>query len=163
MASSEKKAKPKKDPVKEYGRVVDAADLEAVTLVSMQFDARPDYYSHKKDVSLGYSIDVSDQKYDTKNGKAFAFIDCGVEGVLGDEVTLSFAGRYIVAYGLSEKCDKEAVETFLRRVAVFACYPYFRAIVANIDWAAATGIPPMPVHKERKAPKTDDVELLEAE
>ncbi|HCJ70987.1 hypothetical protein [Agrobacterium pusense] len=151
MASSEGKKKPKKDMVKEYGKVVDAADLDAVHLINMAFDVRPQYFSEKESVGFGYNIDVGTHQYDVDTGVALAFIDCAVTaGIDEDDPLLTFEGHYIVSYKLSEKCDPEAVETFLKRVAVFACYPYFRAMVANLDWAASTSIPPLPVHKEQK-------------
>ena len=160
MAATEKKNKAKKDPVKEYGRVVDAAELEAVNLIHMEFDVRPRYFTERDETQLSYTIDVDSQKYDEESGNAVAFISCAVGAHVEDEALLSFEGQYVVAYKVSEKCDHTAVETFLKRVAVFACYPYFRSVVANLDWAAGTGIPPMPVHKEPKVQAKKEVEAV---
>lgn len=142
-----KKSK-KSDPAALYGKVVDAAELQAVTLVNLNFVVQPQFFEKQADVSFGYDIDVVEENYDADTGGAIAIIDCAVYASINDEKLFNCEAKYIVVYALSETCDRNAVSSFLKRVSVFACYPYFRSIVASVDWAAGTRLPPMPVHRE---------------
>ncbi len=149
-----KKKKPKKNHLEEYSKVVDASELEGVTLLGLNFEVNPRFFGERDDSELGYDIDVVEQKYEVEASKAVAFIECAVYANINDDRVFNCDAKYVVVYSLAEKCDPEAVKIFLKRVAVFACYPYFRAVVANLDWSAGTNLPPMPVHREvTKNPK----------
>ncbi|QIO58035.1 protein-export chaperone SecB [Rhizobium leguminosarum] len=143
-----KKKKPKRDHLLEYSKVVDASELEGVTLLGLNFQVNPRFFGERDDAELGYEIDVVEQKYEVEVNKAIAFIECSVYATINDDRVFNCDAKYVVIYELAEACDPQAVKMFLKRVAVFACYPYFRAVVANLDWSAGTNLPPMPVHRE---------------
>lgn len=143
-----KKKRPKRDHLQEYSKVVDASELQGVTLLGLTFQVNPRFFGERDDAELGYDIDAVEQKYEAEANKAIAFIECSVYATINDDRVFNCDAKYVVIYELSERCDPKAVQMFLKRVAVFACYPYFRAVVANLDWSAGTNLPPMPVHRE---------------
>ncbi|MBB4067159.1 hypothetical protein [Gellertiella hungarica] len=163
--------------VEKYNAVVRAAELLHVRLIDLNFDVQPELYvTAPEDRDLGYIIKVMSAHYDEESGLAACFVDAEVtahkaiqksdldaspeeeqrvdgnhesgDDEEADPLVIAKA-RYSVAYGIEEKCDEEAVKMFLRRVGEFTCYPYFRSLVAQLDWAADTSLPPLPVHKER--------------
>lgn len=144
------------DPIAEYGRVVDNAELSTVSLVSLNFAVHPSYFEKQEEIQLGYEINVSEHNYNTEQGSVLAVVECSVSANVDDEPLFKCDASYVVGYALSQECDIEAVSAFVKRVGVFACYPYFRSIVANVDWAAGTHLPPMPVHREVKAPAPNE-------
>lgn len=153
--SETKRTKRKKDHLEEYRKVVDASQLEHVMLVHLEFNVDPKFFTERENISLSYEIDVDDHSYNADLGQAAAFIDAAVVATIEEKSAFVCQAKYVVGYSLEEKCDPEAVATFLKRVAVFACYPYFRGVVANLDWAAGTNLPPLPVHREASPKKTE--------
>ncbi|WP_337267871.1 protein-export chaperone SecB [Oryzifoliimicrobium ureilyticus] len=149
MAKTKKKSEPKAADA--YARVVDHANLEAVSLVNLNFSVKPTFFTKRSEIELGYEIGVEENSYNRETGSAISVIDCSVTAVVDEEKLFDCEAKYIVLYSILEECDEDAVQSFLNRVAVFACYPYFRSVVASVDWAAGTQLPPMPVHRENNA------------
>jgi preprotein translocase subunit SecB len=141
------------DPIAEYGKVVDSAELETISLVNLNFSVQPRYFEKQSDAELGYEINVAERHYNRERNSAMAVVECSVSASFDDDVVWHCEASYVVAYSIAQDCDTEAVTAFINRVGVFACYPYFRSMVANVDWAAGTRLPPLPVHREvRVAP-----------
>lgn len=143
--------KANEDHVDQYNKVVDHADIKAVQLVHIDFDVEPRYYGDRKDQTIGYEVETDDSYYDAEDGFAACLVSFQVEAKDEEGVTLQCSARYTVSYRVSEPCDEKAVKTYLNRVGVFACYPYFRGLFANLDWSANTRLPPLPVHRENLA------------
>jgi hypothetical protein len=131
-----------------YNNVVSSFELSSIRLVDISFAVKEDYEPGFEGNKLSYGIEMNEHIYDTESGIAAAFVLCNLNSKTGRKNRLSCSAKYVVAYSANRECDPMAVEAYLRRVAVFACYPYFRGIVANLDWAASTRLPPLPVHRE---------------
>jgi hypothetical protein len=52
---------------------------------------------------------------------------------------------YIVSYDGVKECTEEVVGLFIEHVAKVATYAYFRALYAQLDWAATPNSQPLPV------------------
>lgn len=139
--------------LEKYNQVVGSAELETVQLLDMSFEVKPAFFAPDAENTLSYDIDFDECHYSDDKAVAMALVNCGVLAKNGEEEDLIFSARYSVVYSFSARCDDEAVEAFLKRVAVFTCFPYFRTMFANVAWAANTHLPPLPVHKEPVAPK----------
>lgn len=133
-----------------YDEVVEKAYLNDVQLIGLNFDIKPLFFSVGADRKLSYDVDQSANHYDAEAGLAASFITMSVIGKVGRKTVLTCRASYNVIYDSIDACDSEAVEAFLRRVAPFVCYPYFRSLFASLDWAAGLRLPPLPVHKEAR-------------
>lgn len=143
------------DHIEQYNDVVDRAEISAVQLLNIDFDVSPRYYANeRKENIIGYEVRTEESFYDQKEGFAACLVSFDVEAKDDEGPTLECKARYTVSYRISKPCDEKSVKVFLDRVGVFACYPYFRGLFANLDWAANTRLPPLPVHKENVTAKT---------
>ncbi|KQZ32163.1 hypothetical protein ASD50_13815 [Mesorhizobium sp. Root552] len=139
----------KKEMLRQYHHVVDSAELVSISLIKSQFEVKPNFFSSEKArQNIGFDIDVSELDFSEEKGAVMAFLNASVESRIGKKRELLFRADYIVFYGGLVGASPEAVDAFVKRVAPFACYPYFRALFANHDWAANTRLPPLPVLRE---------------
>ncbi|MDM9627094.1 hypothetical protein QTL95_14395 [Rhizobium sp. S152] len=155
----------KEQRLEDYNKVVAVAELGSIQLVKLEFDVSPDYHQKQDEVDLGYVITPEVSHYDHDEGFAGCVINFEVSAKHDDERLLRCEATYTVTYAISEPCDETAVKAFLGRVGVFACYPYFRGVFANLDWAANTRLPPLPIHREdlpRKTKKKSRKKLAKA-
>lgn len=136
--------------ISNYDDVVDKAFLNDVQLMALNFDIKPLFFSSVSGRKLSYVVERSANHYDSEAGLAASFITMSVVGKVGRKTVLTCRANYNVVYDSIDGCDSEAVDAFLRRVAPFVCYPYFRSLFASLDWAAGLRLPPLPVHKEQK-------------
>lgn len=137
-----------------YNQVVDVAELHSVQMVNLKFDVKPSFFKNKKR-DLHYDGEIKYVDFDPESGSAISLINFIVEARSGKSKSLVCKAEYIVAYNSIVGCDGEAVTTYLRRVAIFAAYPYFRSLFASLDWAASTSMPILPVMRQ-KTPKIAD-------
>lgn len=138
----------KREKLEKYNHVVGAAQIRAVQMMSVSFKVKPDFFSEEEKRALSYDVKNGDHNFSTEDGAAMIFVSFNVSAQTGRKKTLVCEADYVVTYDGLNDCDDEAVKAFLGRVAPFACYPYFRSLFATLDWAATTGLPPLPVHKE---------------
>lgn len=134
--------------LEKYNAVVADAELGGIQLIKLDFDVSPEYYGDGSEIELGYIVRPESSEYDDEAGIAACIISFQVEAIRDDVALLQCNATYTVMYRIGEKRDEEAVKAFIERLGVFACYPYFRGVFANLDWAANTRLPPLPVHKE---------------
>lgn len=137
-----------------YNQVVDAAELSSVQMVNLKFDVKPSFFKSKKR-EFHYDGSIKYIDFDAENGNAIALTNFIVEARSGKSKILVCKADYICAYNSIVDCDKAAIDTYLRRVAIFAAYPYFRSLFASLDWAASTSMPILPVMRQ-KAPKASE-------
>ena len=146
------------EEAKLYNQVVACAELSNIQLIHINFDVQPRYFFEEPDeedqANLGYEISVDETHYEPGEGMAACMMSFDVSAGDSQGAALQCKAKYAVSYRLGEVCNEQAVETFLRRVGVFACYPYFRGLFAQIDWAANTHLPPLPIHKESRGKKS---------
>jgi hypothetical protein len=157
----------KRERLENYNKVVAAAELGAIQLVKLDFDVSPEYFVESDENQLGYVITPESSEYDPDAGIAVCAIEFQVNAMRGEAPVLQCNATYTIMYSISETCDVHAVKAFIERVGVFSCYPYFRGVFANLDWAANTRLPPLPIHKEevkRKAnPRRKNTKALQSQ
>lgn len=139
-----------------YNEVVGLANIQGVQLIRCGFDVKPIFFEDQEENDLSYSVEREASHYDEDIGIAAANIKFTVSSRKRRKKTLNCEAYYVVIYDNLKGCDRDAVDAFLRRVAPFAGYPYFRSLFANLDWAANIRLPPLPVHKEPTKSKTTD-------
>lgn len=137
-----------RERLERYNHVVSAAQLRSVQMSSTAFKVKPDFFSDGENRKLSYTVIKGARHFSEENAVAMAFISFQVEAKIGRKKVLHCEAEYVVTYDGLFDCEEEAVLAFLDRVGPFTCYPYFRSLFASLDWAATTGLPPLPVHKE---------------
>lgn len=145
ITSTDKEAKLR---IEKYNQVVEKARLQSVSMTNVVFGVKPTFFEENGKKSLSYDIELVNAVYEPEEAAAMAFVTFKVDAKNGRAKGLVCKAEYIVAYDNLEDCDEEAVKVFLRRVGSFTIYPYFRSLFANLDWAANTSLPPLPIHKE---------------
>jgi preprotein translocase subunit SecB len=138
-----------KDRLEAYNAAVDAARLESVQLIDLSFNVKPEFFETiSKNRKFSYRIKSNNVVCEDDDDIAIAFIDFEVFAKKSRTNQLACKASYAVMYSGFTDCKNAQVKAFVRKVASFTCYPYFRSLIANLDWAAGTGLPPLPIHKE---------------
>lgn len=143
---------PPKWDVESYNDVVEKAELMGVHAHDIAFQVKPAYFANRDSNKFGYDINCLDVHYEDESGLASADIEAELSIRSGKKDALVLTAKYRVSYSNLEECNEAAVEAFLRRVAKFTTWPYFRTLVATIDAAAGTRLPTLPVLREPVLP-----------
>ncbi|WP_018690041.1 hypothetical protein [Ahrensia kielensis] len=152
LSASPKKAEIERK-INSYNAAVDAAMLKSVQLVEINFLVKPDFFRAKSnEKKFHVVVDSVEPEYEAGNDAVVALVDFEVFIKRARTKQLTCKAKYAVVYGGFSNCEYEDVLRFIERVSTFTCYPYFRSVFANIDWAAGTHLPPLPVLKERVLP-----------
>lgn len=139
----------KEERLRKYNHVVDSAELVSVQLIKSHFEVKPEFFSFADArKNLGYDAEFESVDYSEDRGVAMAFLRFSVDSKKGKRKLLACSASYLILYDNLTGCDRGAVEAFVRRVATFACYPYFRSHFAGLDWAATARLPPLPILRE---------------
>jgi len=131
----------------DYNKVVSCAEILSVQLVETRFKIEQEILLPDQERTSSYDIEVVDMTYEMEDLMAIAYLSCTVETKEKDKPVLVFQAIYVLPYHIGEECDEESVFAFLRRVAPFACYPYFRALFASMCGAANVPMQPLPILK----------------
>jgi hypothetical protein len=138
--------KPAFDP-EVYNAVARAAKLRRIALYHSNFTVKPDYFEslRREDAPKPqYRGDFGEHFFDEERGQAGCQWKWGIIVRDGRKTTLSIDVVYLILYGGLEKCDKEQVVRYMRRVGRFASYPYFRAHVSQLNWESGADLPVLP-------------------
>jgi hypothetical protein len=133
---------PRVVPPAEFNAVVAKAELSNIVLVASNMVLQ------RKEVG-------GDRKLAFNSGALQTFVFSGDIGAgtiafeasvsVGEVKEFDLSATYVVSYEGLEGQSESAVRLFMKRVGVMACYPYFRAHVAQMSWAAQVHLPPLPV------------------
>lgn len=129
-----------------YNRTVREANLRAILLSSLKFDVRRSVTGSEKRTPA-YRGRLAKFAFDEEKGAAFALVEWEVVIRVGRRVLAKCTAQYDVLYDGFTVKDAEIVQLFAENVARPATYSYFRALYANLDWAAELRAPPLPVVK----------------
>ena len=143
--------------VERYNRVVAAAELDAIRIVTSEFSAAPSAHQTLADLDEGTAIaHVIHRVHDFTLDSEREIGSCGVSSQL--RVSLDTAKEndlirvkceFIVVYSGFEEQHVVSVRRYVERVGLYAAYPYFRAHVGHLASLADTiRIPVLPVLKE---------------
>ena len=141
--------------VEDYDHVVEMAELRSVRLVSVSFAVKPDLTSRPDERDLEYHAENTKNVVDEATGIGLAYVTFTVSAGRGRKRLLQCTADYVASYNDLAGCEEKAAQAYLGRVGLFACYPYFRSVFANLDWASLSRLPPLPVIKDfARKPKT---------
>lgn len=131
-----------------YNKVARSAQLQLIMLESSRFFVLPEFVvdrgSEERVSNLSYSSSIDKIVFDSERGVASCEWSWSVSARTGRRKTLSVEAVYLVIYDGLTDCDSDAAGRFLRRVARFATYPYFRAHVSQKSWESGANIPILP-------------------
>jgi len=140
----------------EYNKLVAAANLRDIRLVESSFAIAPDGLETRPELKLVHTCEIENAHADIADGLLVAIVAAAASAVIagedrGSETELVSARcRYLIVYNIVGNPTEAAVDTFAKRVARFAAYPYFRAHFAELASQAGLMLPPLPVIKERR-------------
>lgn len=139
----------KRIDVKRYNEVVAKANLRDLQLVSSRSILKPDLLSvDRSQLQFRIGDELAEFSVDNDAGTLACQITFKVECVEGRRKPFIVEGDYLIRYEVDGEVDESSAELFLKRVARFACYPYFRALFTTLIGQANLMLPPLPVLKE---------------
>lgn len=135
----------------EYNEIVRTAKLVSVQLSKVDFAVDEKFYDQKKRPTLSMNREYLKFLFDKKQKIVAGSFRFSIDAKTTGESILGGSADYLVIYELADGASEAAAIDFCKRVGVFAAYPYYRALVAHLSWAANTRLPPMPVIATRGA------------
>lgn len=148
----EKQAAPPAFTSTEYNEVVASAELLTIQVAKTKFDVRPDFYDPEVQKKLAFDHQEAGASFDAEQNVVIGRFQFGCEAMDRRKLLLKATAEYNVIYEVHEGANPEAVKAFCNRVGIYAAYPYFRALVAHLCWAANAKLPPLPVIATRGSP-----------
>jgi hypothetical protein len=127
----------------EYNRVAMSANLEAVQLLKLDFEAHPERFE-VEDLKLSHGRKLLSCTFDEETPAAAAVFSYSVTAKHGRAKAFQCVAEYAVLYAMPNDAKPEAATAFCRHVGGFAAYPYFRALAAQMAWNAGLDLPPLP-------------------
>lgn len=147
MATSKSVTKAQEDAgfsSEEYNSVATSATLATIQLLSSNMQGSPAGYSRDGDLRLSYGRELRSCRFDKESGSAVAIFGFGVKAENGEDEAFSCEAEYAVIYQVPDEAPDAAVMAFCKTVGVFAAYPYFRSLAAQMAWNAGFDLPPLP-------------------
>lgn len=155
MNAERKEAKVTEEVRREYGKVVNSAELNEIVLLSSSFNADRDYLrsqASEEDGGIGlnfhYGADIPEIDHDPKEGQFTGRFDWFARAEHEDHTAIDIRGSYAIVYASEAELDTEAVRLFVLRVGRFATFPYFRQLVSFYGDAGSLELPILPVLTE---------------
>jgi hypothetical protein len=136
---------------REYSEAVEAAEIINIRLIKSEFVVEPEALSRERSQwKQNYDFQVRDIAFDATRSLLTGLVVGEAVCRVGRKRILGLKCRYLVAYAVSGSPTEAAAETFVRRVAAFAAYPYFRSHFADVCSQSGIVLPPLPIMKEPK-------------
>lgn len=136
-----------------YNDVVARAKLQAIRLLSSEFDVQPlAYEPNDQGPEFEIAHNLIAHSYDRERNQLSGLLGFEAQQTRDGNAVLSVAAEYLVDYLLNTECEEDAAELFVERLAPFAAYPYFRSLFSQLTSQAGLLTPPLPILAE--APKT---------
>ena len=128
----------------DYNYVAVNSKLRLVGLVKNTFSVSASCIADQKSWKLSYAWEENACSFDSKRGVVSAMFQYLVIAKLGRKTAMRCAAEYVVLYSLPLDSEAEAAEGFCHNVGLFAAYPYFRGLVAQLASSANLVLPPLP-------------------
>jgi hypothetical protein len=128
----------------EYNHVATTSRLEAIKLLKLDFDVRPERFEVDGDIRLSFGRKPLSCRFDEASSAAAAIFQFSVTARQGRSRALHLVADYAVLYAIASDATPEAATAFSKHVGGFASYPYFRALAAQMAWNAGVDLPPLP-------------------
>lgn len=140
-----------KIPARDYIATVDAAEIIDIRLIKSDFLVEPEALGRERSQwKQSYDFQVRDVRFDGTRNLLTALVVGDAVCKVGRKRIIGLKCRYMVAYAVTGAPTEAAAESFVRRVAAFAAYPYFRAHFADVCSQSSIALPPLPIMKEPK-------------
>lgn len=136
----------------EYNKVVSSAKLITVQLSKLDFAVDGEFYDQERAKSLHFDRGVSGCYFDADGPSVVGTFSYSVYSKSGRNKLLRASAEFLVIYTLAEGSDENAAMVFCSRVGMYAAFPYFRGLMANVAWAANAQLPPLPVIATKGSP-----------
>lgn len=124
----------------DYNKVATNAELGDVRLLRLRADVPPSAEA----LTLTYGRDLLSCDHDAESRAAAAIFRFHVKGKAGRKKSLSIEADYAVIYEVGADAHPNAARAFVTNIGLFAAYPYFRGLVAQVVWNAGVDLPPLP-------------------
>jgi hypothetical protein len=128
----------------EYNAVATAAQLQGINLLSSQFSVDPACIVTQGQWKLSYGRKLLACHFSEDGRSVAAILQYQVTAKSSRKRALFCSADYGVFYQMPEGATQEAVTGFCRNVGMFAAYPYFRALFAQLVGEAGIRLPPLP-------------------
>lgn len=128
----------------DYNYVAMNSKLRLISLVKSSFHVNAECLGEQSNWKLSYDWEEAGCRCDTERGVVSAVFQYLVVAKLGRKTAMKCTAEYIVLYSVPANCEKEAAEGFCHNVGLFAAYPYFRGLVAQLCSNANLVLPPLP-------------------
>ncbi len=135
-----------------YNDVVESAELQAVQVSKVSLDVSPEFYDEASEKKFAFDRELIGVTFKPEGGAVAATFRFTVTVKQKRTRVLKASAEYFVLYEIHEGASRPEAEAFCRRVGVFAAYPYFRALMAQLSWEANAQLPIMPVIATRAMP-----------
>lgn len=130
----------------DYNRLVRSTRLANLVLEKVDFKISPEALGIKTALlSRNIGAVTKVMAYGHDDGTCMANVIWEVVLKYKAKQVVKCNASYIVSYEGVKDCSDEVVELFLEHVGKVATYAYFRALYANLDWAATLNSQPLPV------------------
>lgn len=145
-----------------YNSIARCAELLGVQLIESNFSIVPAFFEAGDEGSLNLDVVELHGKFDEDSRVTTCIFQFENSKKKGRKKLFSLRDKFVVFYKIPVECDEFHAVAFARRVGVMACYPYFRAHVAQAASLANAEMPilptlaKMPVRRkaESKEPKS---------
>lgn len=129
----------------EYNAVATAAQLQGINLLSNQFSVDPTCIVTQGQWKLSHGRKLLSCHFSDDGRSVVAILQYQVTAKFSRKRALFCSADYGVFYQMPDGVTQEAVTGFCRNVGMFAAYPYFRALFAQLVGEAGLRLPPLPI------------------
>lgn len=139
-----------------YNAVARCAELLGVQLIESTFNVLPSFFELGEDEG-SLCLDVVDLhgKFDPESRVSTSIFQFENSKKKGRQKLFVVKDKFVVFYRIPLDCDEFHAVSFARRVGVMACYPYFRAHVAQTASLANAKMPILPTLAKMPVRKKD--------
>jgi hypothetical protein len=127
----------------EYNYVATNTQLLGVQLLNLAMSSNAADFS-RANLKLKADRKLLSCRYSEDDSVGAAIFRYEVAAKSGRVKAFSCTAEYGVLYQLPSDAAREAAMAFCRKIGMFAAYPYFRAVAAQMAWNAGIDLPPMP-------------------
>ncbi len=133
------------ETIKQYNRAVRLAKLTSIVLEKVEFKISPQILSVPRgDLKREINVETEILNYEANAGVCIGNIIWSISIRYKRKRLAKCIASYIALYEIKD-CSKDVVQMFIDNVGKTATYAYFRALFAQLDWAATLGSPPLPL------------------
>lgn len=127
-----------------YNGIARCAELVGIQLIESNFNVSPSFFEQGDEWKMGLNVADLHQSFDQESRISTCIFEFEVTKKKGRKKSFMMKDHFIVFYHIATECDEFHATSFAKRTGVMACYPYFRAHVAQTAALANADIPIMP-------------------